>query len=210
MNRPKTVFLYCGIFMLTSEIWKQWCLTYLLGAGHYNWWYFPFQLCSIPMYLCLALPFIHSEKLTSVFLTFLMDYSLLAGVFTFFDTSGLYYPYLPLTVHSYLWHILLIALGLYAGHTKKADYSSGGFVKSSGLYLSCCLLATICNLAFYSYGPINMFYISPHYHMSQKVFRHIALKLGNTAGILIYMACVMSGAGLVHLIWKYRYQSHRS
>ena len=33
-----------------SEIWKQLLLTWANG-GVYRWWYFPFQLCSMPLYL---------------------------------------------------------------------------------------------------------------------------------------------------------------
>ena len=95
----------CGIIMLSSEIWKQFTLTFLLGGGQYNWWYFPFQLCSIPMYLLIAYPWIRRETLRRVILSFLMCYSLLGGIAVFADTSGLHYPLASLTIHSYLWHI---------------------------------------------------------------------------------------------------------
>jgi len=203
-QKPMAIFLYSGILMLASEAWKQWCLTYMLGGGHYNWWYFPFQLCSIPMYICLILPWIKHEKIQGALLTFLMDFGLLAGIFVFFDTSGMHYPYMPLTVHSYLWHFGLIFLGICAGCTKKADYSRAGFLKSAGIYLACSFLATLCNLAFYPYGMINMFYISPHYNMTQKVFCHIAAYFGNGAGITAYIAATILGAYLFHLFWRYR------
>ncbi len=203
MKKTTTVFLYCGVLMFASEVWKQWSLTYMLGGGHYNWWYFPFQLCSIPMYICLILPWAKSGKIQSVLLTFLMDFGLLAGIFAFFDTSGMHYAYLPLTAHSYLWHFLLIFLGIYAGYTKKADYSRAGFLKSTGIYLACAAVATVCNLVFYHYGAINMFYISPHYHMTQKVFRHISAYLGNGAGISAYIAATILGAYLFHKLWSH-------
>ncbi len=84
MYKHKKIFFCCGLLMLLTEIWKQWCLTYYLGGGQYNWWYFPFQLCSIPMYACLLLSFISSIKIRRALITFLMDYGLLAGIFTFF------------------------------------------------------------------------------------------------------------------------------
>lgn len=119
MKKQNRFYLYCGILMLLSELWKQWCLTYILNHGQYNWWYFPFQLCSIPMYLCLVIPWIHTERLRGILITFLMNFGLLGGIFAFFDTSGMHYEYLPLTIHSYAWHILLITIGLFAGYQKK-------------------------------------------------------------------------------------------
>ncbi len=119
-----------------------------------------------------------------------------------FDTTGMYYPYFPLTVHSFAWHILLILIGIYAGRTGKADASFKGFAQSAGIFLSCCLLATLFNLIFHPLGRINMFYISPYYQMGQIVFRKIARIWGNTAGILCYLIAILVGAGLLHLIWK--------
>ena len=105
MQKHKNIFFYCGLLMLFSEVWKQWCLTYILNNGHYNWWYFPFQLCSIPMYICLILPWIRSPQIYDAFLTFLMDFGMLGGIFAFCDTSGMYYHYPPLTIHSFAWHV---------------------------------------------------------------------------------------------------------
>ena len=162
MQKHKNIFFYCGLLMLFSEVWKQWCLTYILNNGHYNWWYFPFQLCSIPMYICLILPWIRSPQIYDAFLTFLMDFGMLGGIFAFCDTSGMYYHYPPLTIHSFAWHILLIILGLYAGFTIGKNISIRNYLKSAGIYLICCVIATIWNLLFHPYGNINMFYISPY------------------------------------------------
>ena len=199
----RKVFLYCGILMLASELWKQWTLTFLFNQGHYNWWYFPFQLCSIPMYVCLLLPFVTSPKIHSILLTFLMDFGLLAGIFTFFDTSGLHYGYVPLTMHSYIWHIILILLGIFAGITKEADISLRGYAGSASLFLGCCILATVFNHLFHYEGEINMFYISPYYVMNQKFFCHIARIFGNGAGIASYIFAILIGAFIFHQLWKY-------
>lgn len=210
-------FLFvCGIVMLLSEIWKQHCITFIINEHSYNWWYFPFQLCSIPMYLCLLLPFM-PVKIREVFLTFLMTFGLMGGSFTFFDTSGLHYSYAPLTVHSYLWHVLLIVIGISAGlcqntrrlsrrnlrpETWETKNTAGTFSGSVLCYLVCCIIATVFNIIFHSYGTINMFYISPYYAMEQKVFKNIALFTGNTAGIFIYIATNIIGAYLIYLIWR--------
>ena len=108
-------FSHSGFFMLCSEIWKQLTLTFLVGHGVYNLWYFPFQLCSIPMYVFLVLPFARPEKVRRALLCFIMCYALLGGTIVFADTSGLHYSYAPLTVHSYLWHFLMIGTAVFSG-----------------------------------------------------------------------------------------------
>lgn len=44
-----------------------------------------------------------------------MCYTLLSGMMAFADTSGMHYPLIILTVHSYVWHILLILIGTASG-----------------------------------------------------------------------------------------------
>ncbi len=206
MKKNIRFFFACGTIMLLSEIWKQYCITFLINEHAYDWWHFPFQLCSVPMYLCLLLPFV-PEDIQEIFLTFLMTFGMMGGIFTFFDTSGMHYPYAPLTAHSYLWHVLLVIIGAMAGIclNKSGCSPKSPLRKFSGsacCYLICCAIATVFNIIFHPYGDINMFYISPYYAMGQKVFREIALLCGNTAGIFIYIAASLAGAYMIFLIWN--------
>ena len=206
-----------GLVMLASELWKQWKLTYIINDGHYIWWYLPLQLCSIPMYVCLVLGVLfllsrHTgasahqiiySHIASRLQSFLLDFGLLGGIFAFFDTSGMHYGYLPLTIHSYAWHILLIILGYISGLDHHTDHTRKGLQFSVCLYLGCCLIATVLNLTLYSFGTINMFYINPHYTMQQKVFCEIAARFGNGWGIGSYIVMSTVGAGVLHEGWNF-------
>ena len=153
------IYGLAGFVMLASELWKQWTLTYAINDGHYIWWYLPFQLCSIPMYICLTLGILfllscYTDSsarrttychISSRLQSFLMDFGLLGGIFAFFDTSGMHYGYLPLTIHSYAWHILLITLGFISGLDHHTDHTKKGLQFSVCLYLGCCLIATVLN-----------------------------------------------------------------
>ena len=216
-HRKTDVFFFiCGLFMLSGEIWKQLTLTFILGGGQYNWWYFPFQLCSIPMYILLIYPRIRRTALKQALLTFLMCYGLLGGIAVFADTTGLHYPLPALTVFSYGWHILLIILGISAGtvylrllngHQKKAPLRP--FLYATCLYLACCLAAVFLNTIFDRYGTINLFYINPDYRMQQIIFRDLVPRLGNTAVILLYIACTILGAFLIFLLWNATFRLRR-
>ena len=200
MSREQRVFLITGTVLLVSEIWKQYCLTFVLNGGTYQWWYFPFQLCSVPMYLCLPLAFIKGGKIRDSLLAFLSDYTLLSGVIVFLDTTGMHYGYIPLTIHSFLWHFLLIALGVYAG-TRKSDRGMPSFIGATAVYLVCCILAEAFNLSFDRFDIINMFYINPHYYMGQIGFREFLRFLPNRAVIGLYILATVFGASLFHLFW---------
>lgn len=225
MKRADKYFLPLECFLFLSEIIKQLILTFVLNSGRYNWWYFPFQLCSLPMYL---LPiYLHSgipcnrnkapldlQSDTSctpksvyvrqILLTFFMTYNLLGGIAVFFDTSGMYYPLAILTVHSYLWHVLLILLGMYSGYLllHSTHLSWMLFLKSTLLYGISCLIAEFLNLSVSPYGNINMFYINPRFRMEQVFFCKIADRLGNFTGIVSYLLGTVFGAMLLFLAWR--------
>nr|WP_317282860.1 YwaF family protein [uncultured Sellimonas sp.] len=193
---------FIGIFMCVSELWKQYTLTFRINGGYYDWWYFPFQLCSIPMYLLVFFPVFRRSHIKSVFFTFLMDYSLLGGICVFLDTSGMYYPLASLTVHSWLWHILIIIAGILCGISKMADYTWNGFLQSGMLFSFFCIIATFLNLIIGKKAPINMFYISPYYEMSQVIIADITRQFGNNVRIFCYIAAIILGAAIFHLFWR--------
>lgn len=199
-------FFFCGICLFISELLKQLLLTFAVNGGSYYWWYFPFQLCSIPMYLMLLLPFV-CPNVQEIFLLFLSTFGLLGGIAAFADTSGLKYSLPLLTVHSYIWHFILILVGIYAGCTLSKQvrfpFSLSAFGKDVLVYLSCCLFAECINLSFDSLGTINMFYIHPDYPMQQILFRDIANTISDSAAILLYIFATICGAFLLFLLWKY-------
>lgn len=200
--------ILCGTILAVSEVYKQLFLYYIVNDGAYDWWYFPFQLCSIPMYLCLILPFVRNERLRTVILTFLQDFSLLGGVMALAEPSGLLHGYWFLTLHGLSWHILLIFMGLLTGFSRQSDTTASGYVRTLPLLLICCGIASIINITAKPAGQADMFYISPYYPNNQIVFYDIALKLGITAGNIIYIFSMGLGGFLFHMIFA-QVLSHR-
>lgn len=194
------ILFSCGLVLAVSEIYKQLFLYYVVNDMHYDWWYFPFQLCSLPMYFCLLLPCIPSRKLRTVLLTFMQNFNLLGGVMALLEPSGLLHPYWVLTLHGLFWHILLIFIGLLIGFNGRSDLSARGFANTLPLFGACCLIASFINVWTHTLGDADMFYISPYYPTTQIVFHTIALKLGILAGNVIYLLSICLGGFLFHLL----------
>lgn len=196
------IYLAAGLILTGSEVWKQLVLTFLLNGGAYQWSFIPFQLCSIPMYLCLLIYLFRDTKLRRIIIIFLSDFSLMSGIIAFLDTSGMHYGYTPLTVHSYLWHLAIAGIGFYSGiislnmHRKCSD-----FAPAAVLFFICCGIAELINLSLDRFGVVDMFYINPHYYMNQIVFSSMTEFLPNNAVILIYILTAVLGAFIVHVCW---------
>lgn len=196
-----------GTAMFLSEIWKQWYLTFRLYGGHYNVWYFPFQLCSLPMYLYLlyaVIPEVWRKRID----IFVMDFSLMGGLAAFLDPTGMQYSRWMLTVHSYLWHFLLIFLGCLSGfrwvnkgNGKSVKASFREFVGTLPIFGVSVVLAMFFNLTLWRFGEISMFYLSPFEISSQLVFRDIGEKAGIPAGNICYLLAMLMAALIFHGIW---------
>ncbi len=199
-TRKDKVLLSIGCILLMIETIKQIYL-YLVVYHSYNVWYFPFQLCSTPMYLCILRYFmIRHEGVDS----FLQNYAMLGGICALAVPDGFTNASHPLlTVHGYTWHILLISISLIlAFHQPEKNifvrirrYGQGCIV-----FAILTVIAEIINVLFHSYGDCDMFYISPFHISTQPVFRDIDLIVGRRIGIVIYLFAIVLATFVIDLV----------
>ena len=88
-RQNKVVLLVCGLFLVLSEIYKHLFYYYVVGEGSYPWWIFPFQLCSVPMYICLIAPFLKKGGVQQALYNFMISYNFLGGLCGVFRTQRL-------------------------------------------------------------------------------------------------------------------------
>lgn len=189
----------CGLLLAFLELFKQGFLFFVVNNGFYDWWYFPFQLCSIPMYLGLALPLVRSAHARSIMAAFIQDFGLLGGILALLVPPGLMHPYWVLTLHGFLWHFILIFMGLGCARNRIAGHTGRDFLEILPLFFICCLTALFINLAAGPESGADMFYISPYSPSSQPLFHRLSLLLGTLPEILLYIAAMILGGWAVHL-----------
>lgn len=194
-----------GCLLIAMEIYKQLFYYYIIGNGAYDVWIFPFQLCSMPMYLCIIYIFI-GKKGKGLILDFFMSYNLLGGIAAFIDPSGMITKYLSLTLHGILWHIILIFLGIYSGLRLK-QRKMGKFINVTILFLGLAIIAQMINWSLRGYGSINMFYISLWEPMTQIVFKNIAREYGQVCSVTLYIVAIIVGAWIVWKTWQKKQKS---
>lgn len=195
-TRACMVLWICGIFLAVSEIYKQLFILQVVNHGKYDWWYFPFQLCSTPMYLCLIFPLLPSEASRKTAAAYLKAFGFLGGIMALAEPSGLMHPYWTLTLHGLLWHILLVFIAFFCAASGLAGRSTHDFLGTVPLFFIFCFIATLINI--FTGGKADMFYISPYYPITQVVFHQVSLALGIFPGIAVYLMSICMGAFLCH------------
>lgn len=196
----KRIMLGVGIFLLITEVYKQLFYYYHIGNHSYQWWIFPFQLCSVPMYLCIIAPLFKKGKLQDGMYHFMTTYNLLGGIMAFIEPSGLLHNYLTLTLHAFVWHMLLIFVGFYLIASGRYAKSFSDYRRATYTFLVLCVIAFCINLIFWnaSEGSINMFYVGPRYS-PLIVFKQISQNAGWYASTALYIPVVCLGAFLIYL-----------
>ena len=221
--------LIIGLILLLSEIYKQLFRYFIVDGRHYCVEFVPFQLCSLPMYLCLINAWLMhrhtkwesrqknkcftrskenqytknlTEKIICAINTFIIDFNLMGALMVFVEPSGIFSKYVVLTWHGILWHLLIIFLGVYKGLTcRNTHLSMSSFCKTLPIFFAGCGIATILNIVLHPYGFISMFYISPYEPSIQIVFSDIATKCGIVAGNIAYILAMLLGGFVFHGIF---------
>lgn len=204
------VLLTFGLTLLMLEIYKQ--ILCIRVNVPYNWNDFPFQFCSTPMYVMVLAALLKEGKVKDALCKFLAFYGCLAGV------SVLVYPtvvpeaeYLTLLIHTMVWHVSMILVGVYLiankGYGKQLRKE---FLPGMAVLAVLIGLATVLNFllpqVLGSDPWINFFYIS-YYHGSTLPILSSIYRFGDSIGkwlllLVAYFAAFSLGAALIFFIAK--------
>ena len=191
----------CGWFLLAMEIYKQVFLYTAVNGMRYNFWFFPFQLCSMAMYLCVLLPFL-SESAQNTVLNFLYEFSLPGALLALVFPEDFLREYVSLTLHGFLWHALLVYIALLVLKSGLVTRSWRGYFRAAGLYLFLAGCAVLLNVVLHplaspGFTP-NLFYLSPYIKTGQIFFRDIAEQFGILTEMVIYVSLYLLFCALFH------------
>ncbi len=196
----RIVLFSVGAFLLVTEIYKQLFYTFYLEEHTYNYGIFPFQLCSVPMYLCLIAAFLKPGKLRDGMYHFMTTYNLLGGLMAFIEPSGISHGYVTLTLHAYVWHMSLVFIGFYLLASGRYAKTWKDYRSATATFFVLAAIAFCINLIFWeaSNGGINMFFVGPR-NSSLAVFKQISKSFGWYVSTALYLPTVCLGAFVIFL-----------
>lgn len=207
----RRLLLGIGGFLIVTEIYKQLFYYYHIGGGSYQWWIFPFQLCSIPMYFCVIASLLKNGRVKHAMFCFMTTFNLLGGAISFAEPSGLLHDYWTLTWHAFLWHMCLVFVGFYLIASGRGARNWRDYRLAVVTFFILAAIAFAINLIFFdvSGGSINMFYVGPR-NSPLIVFKQISEAAGWYVSTLLYIPALCIGALLVflpRLLWERRRQT---
>lgn len=209
------IILIYGLLFLGLEIYHE--INRYFFFGYYDFSSIPFQFCSIPIYLCLILPFIKNEKIRMPIFYYLGIYCMIAGIFALLFGQGQLCRWSKISdvIRSFLWHVLILQVSILSvvhteiGKNIKKDYKY--FLGAVAIFVGLTVIAQLINVTLHYTGGINYkptdgkpfkdvtntplfdpdvascFYISPFFVSNMPVYSTIWLKFGWFANYIIYV-----------------------
>ncbi len=205
----KVLLISVSLFLIITEVYKQLFYYYHIKDEQYDFGIFPFQLCSVPMYLCLIAALVRPGKIQNGMYGFMTTFNLLGGIMAFIEPSGIVHDHLTLTIHAFVWHLSLIFIGAYLLMSGRGAKTKKDYLYAVITFVSLCAVAFIINLSLWdvSNGGINMFFVGPR-NSSLIVFKQISEAAGRYISTLLYIPTVCLGAYLLflpaHMYYKKR------
>ena len=197
------VVFSAGILLFFAELYKQLYYHTVLGNGHYNFGILPLQLCSYVLYLYLLLPLLPEGRGKRTLYLFAAFYQTAGGCVVMF--CPLFYKELSLSLHTMLWHIVMVAVGLLilslrgCGERYLPEILPAAAVFLAVYGFGMLLNVLLAPLTVHSPAPLNLFYLSP----LEKTYNLIIADVRNAVGWFpaVVTYAVLLTAVCVNAIW---------
>ena len=167
---PRKVVLLTAVLVSVLEVYKQVNFSFSYEGGisfDYQWYAFPFQFCSTPMYVGLLAGCLRKGKLQSLCYAYLATYALFAGVCVMFYPTTVFVPTIGINVQTMICHGSMIVIGLWLLYTGNVKVNHKTICKAIPVFLVCVSLAVAMNEIAHATGLLDretfdMFFISPY------------------------------------------------
>lgn len=206
------VILCIEALLLASEVVKQffWYNVY----GYFRMDTFPFQFCSVPLYIGLVGALVRNKTVKELCYKFLAFYGAIGGI-SFLVMPATLHTYWPfISLQSMIWHVLLITMAVYLivsrGYGKKFG---GDLFGALIIFLICVAIAVVLNELVYHFylrdmllqfpertDSFPMFFISRHYPTLLPVLGLVQENCPYPVFVAVYILAFFAASCLLWLV----------
>ena len=162
--------LVTAIVVIILEIYKQ--INFSFSADNnfafdYQWYVFPFQFCSTPMYIGLLAGLTKKGNVHKSLCAYLATYALFAGLSVMFYPTSVFVPTVGINIQTMICHGSMITIGIYLLCSGYVPLKHKTILKALPVFAVTIGLAILMNEIAYRTGLLeaetfNMFFISPY------------------------------------------------
>ena len=204
----RRVVLFTALTVILLEIYKQinYSFSYEDGiAFDYQWYAFPFQFCSTPMYIGLLAGLTKKGKVHESLCAYLATYALFAGLAVMIYPNDVFIETIGINIQTMICHGSMITIAIYLFATGYVKLEHKTVLKAMPVFAVTVGMAAVMNEIAYQVGLLetetfNMFFISPHCDPSLLIYSDVQKVVPFPWSLVIYILGFTAAAYLVLLI----------
>lgn len=203
------IVLWVAVAVAVLEVYKQINYTFIVKDGvintDYQWYIFPFQFCSMPMYVGILQGVVKKGKVRSALLSFLATYGLFAGLCVMVYPGDVFIRTIGINIQTMICHGTMVVIGVYLLYTGAARLCHKTILGALAVFSWAVLVAVTLNeIMFYS-GVLgdetfNMFFVSRHFEPSLPVYSLVQDLVPYPFCLIIYIAGFTAAAYIILLL----------
>lgn len=204
-KRLKRILLIYGITSFLLELIKQVIWSYDNGVWDYQWYAFPFQLCTTPLIVSIAYCFIRNEKIKEYLLSYLAFFTILGGISTMIIPDSCFVKEIEVNIYTMFLHCGSFVISTYILMGGYIEISFRNLINGFKIFLMFVSMAFLLNIVIYNSGILNgetfnMFYISPYFISSLPVFSIIQPLIPYILFLVTYILALFLGAFIIYIV----------
>lgn len=206
-KKIRLFLLITSIVMILLEVLKQFVFSYDIENNKivwdYQWYAFPFQFCSTPMYIAFIASVIKKDKVQDCLYSFLATYGLFAGALVLFCPGDVFMSYIAINIQTMFHHGMMAVIGVVLLTSKSVKIEHKTILKAGIVFISLIAIALLMNCIYVWVGgneKFNMFYISPYKECNLIVFSTIQANVPYIVFLLSYVVGFSIAAYIILLI----------
>lgn len=204
----RRVVLVTAIVVILLEVYKQINYSFSYENGivfDYQWYAFPFQFCSTPMYIGLLAGLTKKGKLHESLCAYLATYALFAGLAVMVYPNDVFISTIGINIQTMICHGSMITIAIYLFATGHVKLHHKTILKAMPVFAVTVGMAAVMNEIAYQVGLLetetfNMFYISPHCDPHLILYSDVQKVVPFPWSLVIYILGFTAAAYLVLLI----------
>lgn len=208
-KQVQKILLIFALVSIVLELYKQINYTYTYDGNtiiaDYQWYAFPFQFCSTPMYIALLGAIISKKKVHTALCAYLATFSLFAGICVMVYPAQVFIGTIGINIQTMICHGAMILVGAFligSGYVKTEHKTVLWAIPAFAVMV---VIAGVMNeIAFVSglleRESFNMFFISPHCEPSLPVYSQVQAVVPYPWCAIIYIVAFSLAAYIILLI----------
>ncbi len=205
-----TVVLTVAIAVILLEVYKQINYTFSVDEqgeieSDYQWYAFPFQFCSTPMYVGLLAGIIRKGRVHRSLCAYLATYAVFAGLAVMAYPADVFIKTIGINIQTMICHGSMITVGVYLLYTGYVRLEHKTILRAMPVFAVAVGMAAVMNEIAYVTGLLetdtfNMFFISRYCESTLPVYGPVHEAVPFPLNLVIYILGFTAAAYIILLL----------